>query len=346
MISIQKMIWLERAGILNQENIITEASTLAGEVGSARADYDRKKYIDPHVGSELPTHEIAKDHGSIQSGSKVRLHKLETKTVGNKKILHAHVEDEHGNKEVVPVTKLKKPGEPRKNAGFDYEDQFIEHLKKHGLMKPEAKGAGSTGGNDFHLINKRTNNKIKGRVNSTVDSESNKDINFGETKKDASAAFGQITAHYHPTKGWHIPDSSRANRPRYAAEVEKSGILDHLNKYHHPDKVEKTASGKAKNVVLSHDNMKPAEEYLRDHHVDVLQVGSHGTYSVGDKDKTGHGLPRLKGRGLWTVRQKTLNANHRTIQFQPHGARGLERSHVDIGKEDDMKKFKKSLGHE
>lgn len=307
-----------------------------------------KKYIDPHIGSKTPTHTTTKDFGSIKGGSKVRIHK---KVQQYHRTL-VHVSDEQGNKETMPVSRLHKPNEGKvKNKGLEFEQKFVEHLKKHGLMHSEAKGAGSTAGNDFHIINRKTGEKLKVRVHEGVhDNSVNEEvldedsIHFGETKLDTSAAFGQLTIHHHPKKGWHIPEESRKKRPKYAAAIEKSGVLDAFNK-HHKSAPKPEEGKKAKSFTQKHSDLKPIHAYLADHHVDVVHVGSHGTYRAGEHDKTGHGLPKMEGHGKWLVRQKTDNPNHRTVQFSPDGKKGLKPSHVDIMREDHMEAFKKSLGH-
>lgn len=300
------------------------------------AERQRKKYIDPHVGSGNFSHTVAKSHGSIAAGSSVKIHKVEQINGKN----HVHTEDEHGNKEVIPVSKLHKTNDsPTENSGHKFENSFIDHLKKHGLMEKDAQGAGSTAGTDFHVINKKKNIKHPGKVQAHVFN--------GETKQDHTAAMGQLTIQHHPDKGWHIPDKAREKRPEYAAEIEKSGILDHMNK-HHPDphKEESTASGRAKSLSFKHPNMNPAHAYLKDHHVDLLHIGGgKGTYSVGE-DKTGHGLPQISGKGKWTVREKQAgNKTSRTVMFQPDGKHGLTPSHVNLENEDHINSFKRALGH-
>ncbi len=332
-------------GIIRFIEFIAEEQN-AGFIRGAGADAARHhdKYIKPHLvrGTDSPlTHTLGKDHGIIPSGTRLRLHKVED--IGGK--AHVHVSDQHGNKHVVPVAKLHKPTAKTENRGHEFENHFIEHLKKHGLMDQDAKGAGSTAGTDFHVINKKQNTRHEGKVSS----HHNIGAYNGETKQDTTAAMGQLTIKHDPKKGgWHIPEEARAKRPEYAKEIEKAGILHHMNQ-HHPDphKTETTASGRAKSVSLPHHNMEPANAYLKDHHVDLLHVGGgYGTYAVG-KDKTGHGLPNVSGKGKWTVREKQAgNKTSRTVMFQPHGRSGLNKSHVNLENEDHMAAFKKTLGHQ
>lgn len=227
------------------------------------------------------------------------------------------------------ASELIKPNSKTQNAGHDYEGDFHKRMQDHGLADKDSGPAGSTGGSDSHINNKKTGKRLN-----------------TEVKAGTTAAMGQLTINHTKEKGWHIPDHAREKRPEYAKEIEKAGILDHMNKHHDPDKVETTESGRAKNVSIKHHNMAPAEAYLKDHHVDVLHVGTHGTYRVGDKDATGHGLPQMKGHGKWTVREKQFGNKHaRTVMFQPGGRNALEKSHVDLGKDDHLEKFKKSIGH-
>lgn len=296
----------------------------------------RQKYLDPHVGSGEHTHTMAADHGDIEKGSKVKLHKVEVKDGTT----HVHVEDEHGHKAVIPSNKLHKVGTSSSNAGHDFESSLVDRLKKHGLMDKNAEGAGSTAGTDFHLIDKKKNVKHSGKARKPL-SELN-----GETKKDHTAAWGQVSIEHSKEKGWHVPDSARAGRPEFSKHVE-SHVIPHLNKHypHGTDSMETTPSGRKKSVTLHHDSLAPAEAYLHDHHADILHVGGgKGTYSVG-KDKTGLGLPRISGHGLWTARDKHRKKNSLTVQFQPHGTKGLKSSHFNLENDDHIEAAKKALGH-
>ena len=199
----------------------------------------------------------------------------------------------------------------------------------------EGEAAGFTSGNDFNLINKKNNTKHKGEVH-------NESALQGETKAGKTAAFGQLTIAYDKKKGgWHIPDDAHAKRPGYAKHIESKGILEHMNKKHKPTGL--VAGGPlAKNVMFDHDDLEPANAYLNDHHVDVVQVGKHGTYKVGEKDKTGHGLPKLTGKGQWRVRQKTSDPLKRTVQFMVKNA---DKSHVDLDNDEHLSAMAKTLGH-
>jgi hypothetical protein len=169
----------------------------------------------------------------------------------------------------------------------------------------------------------------------------------GETKDGVTAAMGQLTIHHNKEKGWHIGDAAKSKRPLYAREIEKAGVLEHMNKhFKNPEQIETTESGRSKTIAIKHPNLDPAHAYLKDHDVHVLQVGGYGTYSVGKKDETGHGLPNISGKGAWRIREKQKgNKSARTVAFHPDGKFGLNKSTFDLDKDEDLFKFKKTLGH-
>jgi hypothetical protein len=321
----------------NQLNskIIFEATLTASGI---RAEYDRKKYIDPFVG-EKDTHSIKGLIPNIDNSRPVSVHGHEI--INGKH--HAIISQDGGPKQKVPFSKLIKPTTKSENLGHGYENDFVNRLKHHGLMNQEDTGAGSTAGTDFKLIN-----KAKKTVHSGVVTDQPNQLS-GETKLGHTAAFGQITIHHTPERGWHITDRARANRPEYARAIEEAGVIKHMNEnYGDLSSVVRTASGRAKNVVIKHPNMNPAESYLKDHHVDVLQVGGgKGTYRVGDKDATSHGLPRMSGKGQFIVREKRLTTagNVRTVQFSPDGKHGLESSSINLDHDEHIENIKKTLGH-
>jgi hypothetical protein len=301
----------------------------------ATGEDHKKRYIDPHVGSSKPTHVLAKEHDDVPAGSSVKIHKVEH--INGK--IHVHAEDETGNHHVIPISKLHKPGDEPKNKGHEYESKFIDRLKKHNIMPHHLTGAGSSSGTDFAVENKK-----KSRFHAGVASGH---LLNGETKNGTTAAMGQLTIHHTKEKGWHIKNTQKAKRPEYAKHIEKSGILKYMNKHHqNPEEEKPTKSGRSPTVVIKHPNLHPAEGYLKDHHVHVLQVGGHGTYKVGEKDETGHGLPSISGKGQWRIREKHKgNKSARTVAFHPDGIKGLNKSHVDLDKDEDLHKFKKTLGH-
>jgi len=296
----------------------------------AEAARHERQYITPHIGSKEYTHTLGKAHDDVPAGAKLRIKK--TEVLDGK--LHVHATDDQTRAtHVIPVSKLHKPGEVKANKGFAYEQQFVKRLKDRGLMHGEA--AGFTSGNDFNLVNKKTKTKHKGEVHDEGALQ-------GETKAGKTAAFGQLTIAHDPKKGgWHIPEEARAKRPGYADHIKAKGIIAHMNKHHKPTGL--VAGGPlAKNVMFEHNDLEPANAYLKDHHVDVVQVGKHGTYKVGDKDKTGHGLPPLTGTGQWRVRQKTADPLKRTVQFMVKKA---DKSHVDLDNDEHLEAMAKTLGH-
>lgn len=313
---------------------MVEARGLMSASGRDSEDHI-KKYIQPHIGSEEYTHTLAKEHEDLPAGSKLKLTGVFRYLDGK---AHVNAIDHVGEKHTIPISKLYKPGEAKPNKGHDYENKFVDRLKHHGIMPKHLSGAGSTAGTDFAVENRKTGKFHPGTVNGNL-------LN-GETKHGTSAAMGQLTIHHTKERGWHIGDEARANRPLYAKHIESSGILDYMNKHHSkPEKSETTKSGRAKSIKIEHPNLDPADAYLQDHGVHVLQVGGFGTYSVGNKDHTGHGLPKISGNGAFIIREKQKgNKFARTVAFHPNGKKGLNKSHVDLDNDDHLFDFKKSLG--
>jgi hypothetical protein len=316
-----------------------------GKISSSGAQAQRHsdKYIKPFVkgGAQHAegTHTLASDVSGMSAGDNVTLHSHHVDEKG----VHHVVISKVGSKQkvTVPTSKLNKVGTKSENKGHEFETNFLNRLKSHGLAPKEASGAGSTAGTDFPIINKKKKVRHGGRVTG--------ELLHGEAKAGVNAAMGQLTIRHDSAKGgWHIPDEARAKRPEYAKEIEKAGILEHMNKHHDPDKNETktTASGRAQSITMRHPSMEPADAYLRDHHVHVLHVGGAGTYRVGKTDVTGHGLPKLEGEGKWTIREKQAgNKKARTVMFQPAGKKSLKKSHVDLENDQHLEAFKKTLGH-
>ena len=314
--------------------VLDEATLTAS---GAKAEYHTNKYIKPFIGQK-DTHTLKTEHEGLDKNKPITIHGHEE--INGKH--HAIVSQGGGRSIKVPYSKINKPSDGKENKGLAFEDHFISHLKKHRLMPEEASGAGSTGGTDFVLHNRKTNKMHKGKAE--------ENILRGETKLDRTAAFGQLTIHHSPELGWHVKDKNRNNRPNFAKHVDEH-VIKHLNK-HYPNglkDIPETQSGLKKNIVVHTDDLKPAEAYAKDHHVDVLHVSSHGTYHVGDKDKTGIGLPRFEGKnGKFTVRQKNRFSKQGalTVQFQPGSVNSLEKSHIHLEDEKHLPKVKKALGVE
>ena len=315
--------------------MLSEAEGRGAMTASGPASIEHeKKYITPHIGSKEFTHVLDKNHAGVPAGSKLRITKAER--LDGK--LHVHAFDDNTKEShVIPISKIRKPGEAPKNEGHNYEIATFERFKKAGITPADATHAGSTAGTDVPIENKRKKEVHKGNIIS------------GEVKEGTTAAMGQLTINHTPENGWHITDKARKNRPKYASAIEKAGLIDHMNKTQDPDKhtIETTASGRAKSITFKHPDLSPAVSYLKDHHVDVLHVGSgYGTYKVNSKDVTDHGLPPIKGKGKFIIREKQAgNKRARTIAFHPDGVKGLEKSHVNLDNDDHLEHFAKTLGH-
>jgi hypothetical protein len=316
-------------------------------IRASGADAERqvKKYIHPYLPGAAKagndTHTLAKSAEGISAGAPVSIHSHSVEDG-----VH-HVTVSSGKTKVkIPVNKLNKPV-AAKNRGLVQEGQLADHLRKHGLM--EGASAGFTAGNDFHLIDKRgaKQKKIRGSEGFSAKGEGIQ----GEHKSDIrTTAFGQLTLTRHPkTQKWHISDEARAKRPEYASAIEKASItvegkkkslLQHLNDTEPPGTVNKTG------FHSDETSLHPAHAYMRDHHVDVIHIDSHGTYRAGQseqKDRHKLGLPTMEGMGKFRVRQKQAsNPNSRTAQFS---IKKLNKSDVHVGTDDGAGEIKKRLGH-
>lgn len=227
------------------------------------------------------------------------------------------------------------------NKGLHFESRVVSHLRKHGLMK-KGKKAGFTSGNDFHLINKKTNEVHKGKMHEKI---------HGEVKTGTHAAYGQLSIHYSEEhQKWHIHPSIREKRPEFAKAVENAHVTVDGKKKKFLDHVTHTI-GHPKNeikqdVYSDHTDLHPAHAYLKDHHVDVLHVGTHGTFRAGKsqhKDATGAGLPKAEGVGRFRVRAKRPGASHvRTVVFNVHK---MAKSHLNLEHPEHVEHIKKALGH-
>ena len=80
------------------------------------------KYVLPHLNSEQHTHTLATEHEDLPAGSHVKLKSFD---VINDKV-HVHAEDQSGNDQLIPLSKLYKPGEAPANRGHDYENKFVD----------------------------------------------------------------------------------------------------------------------------------------------------------------------------------------------------------------------------
>lgn len=338
--------------MLTFKSFLSEATLRSSGIDAERHS---EKYIKPYLpgGSQHAegTHTVASDHAGLSSGDSVTLHGHEVDEKGG----HHAIVSKTGSKEKIkiPTNKLNKPVKAN-NRGLEQEGKLVSHLNKHGLMT--GGGAGSTAGNDFHLIDKRgaKSKKISGSEGINTKTESGI---HGEHKSDIkSTAFGQITIERHPKTGkWHIPETSRNNRPEYAKAVETSkvthtdgktrSLLDHMN-HVQPHGYEPSEGNRlATNVYSDATDLSPAHAYMRDHHVDTVHVDSHGTFRAGlseHKDIHKLGLSPMEGAGRMRVRQKTSNPNKRTVQFS---ITKLNKSDTHIGTDEGAKAIADRLGH-
>lgn len=294
-----------------------------------------EKYIKPFIGKSN-THTLNRDSNGVKSGSKVSI--LSTKEKDGK---HTAKVKSGGKTFEVPHSHLEKPQSAvvrKGDAGFSKETELANHLKKHGLMDKKAATAGSTGGHDFHIISKKQGKKFGGTEAHEI---------AGESKISLKAKMGAAAFAYHPKKGWHVSEKTKAAKPKFAAAVEKATVngkplLHHMNK-HWGDPAKKASLPQ---ITTDHTDLHPLHAYAHDHGVDVLHVHTHGTYRVGmseHKDRTGAGLPKPKGTGRFTIgRERAGGAVHGA--FRVH-EKNFEKSKVDIMNPEHVKEIAKKLGH-
>lgn len=304
--------------------------------GGVDAERHAKQYIEPYIG-QTGTHTLDKSHGHIPANSTITVHGHGVDEKGKRFATVSSMENPE-KKINVPFSKIKKP-KSQSNKGFDYETSVVNRLNQHGLMN--GSGAGFSGANDIHLINKKKNAVHEGTVEETPYQ--------GETKKDLSAAFGQASLKYHPEKGWHFNEKTKARFPEYTNAIEnahitvdgkKKSLMQHINdSYGAPDPEKKSST----NVYSDESDLSPMHSYLRDHHVDILHIGSHGTYKAGHSekdDRTGTELPTAQGKGRFRVRQK--HRNSLTVQFN---VKHLDKSPINLDTDEGIEHMKEKLGH-
>jgi hypothetical protein len=330
---------------------ITEVKTISSSGREAARHV--KKYILPFIGQEA-THVVSSGVPGFNEGDKVTIHSHEEHNGKH----YVHISKPGSSEKVrVPTSKLYK-NKIQRNKGFEKENSLVNHLNKHGLM--DGHGAGASGGNDFHLIDKRKPisksdngtgenvNKIQGEHKPGLLSEHKSSLK--------TSAFGQITLTRHPQTGkFHISDEARSKRPEFAAHVEKAMVtthdgrrirlLDHLNEQQPLGYEPKAGRSTATDIHGEEQDLSPAHAYMRDHHVSVVHIDGHGTFRAGEsehKDVHGLNLPKFEGKGRFRVRQKTPDPNKRTIQFS---ALSANKSPLDISTDEGAQSMKKILGH-
>ncbi len=313
------------------ERVRAKPMTASGVSG----DEHVQKFIQPYVGKTdtHTTHREFRDPETkhvIRSGSTVSVHGHEN--IGGKH--HAIVSASGSSQKVkMPISNILKPAEA-KNAGVDYEEHLAKNLNKHGVMKGASGGTSSR--QDFHLNNKKTGESYR-----------------GEAKKDVHAVFGQASLSHHPDKGWHFSDATKRKFPHYTSAAEKATVtvdgkkkplLQHVNDTFEKPAVKTYLSKKSsKNVYSDHTDLHPVHSYLKDHNVDVLHVGTHGTFRAGHSatnDRTSLGLQTATGTGKFRVREKERGAL--SVSF---GINHMEKSGTDMTKPDHLAKIKEKLGH-
>lgn len=290
------------------------------------AERHAKNYIDPYVDG-IDTHTVLSPYMDIPADSKVSVRGWRKAENGHYLATVIYEGKEYSD---FPISRLIKPVKS-KNMGLEYEANVVKRLNDHGLMN--GGGAGTGAGNDIHFIN-----KVKEVVHQ------------GEVKLDHNAAFGQISLHYKDDTGWHIPTKAADKFPLYANAVvhatvtvngEKIKLTDQLNEFFAKPDIDTRLSGCVYSDALP---LQPANQYLYDHHVEVLHIGNKGTFRAGraeEEDPLGVGLPAPNGHGQFRVRQK--HPNSLTVQFL---IRRIEKSDISIDNDEHLEKIKKALGHE
>jgi len=308
-----------------------------------------KKYIQPFLkggehAAKKDTHVMATNVGPLRAGTKVTIHK------GYERDGSHYVDVSQGkHRATVKTSSLFKPqGMVRRlgDAGFGAESAIVKHLQKHGLMDKADSGAGSTGGNDFY-VRHASGQKYHGKHHETLQ---------GESKINLKAKFGAAALAHDPKKGgWHVTDKARADKPRFTKSVESATVgsvplLKHLNKvWGDPRK-----GGKLSNVTTDVTDLKPLHAYNHDHNVDLMHVGTHGTFRVGRsaaRDRANLGLPLPRGTGRFSVGPERSGGDV-AAAFRVHnkddaakGTKSFAKSHIDITKDEHIKDIKRRLGY-
>lgn len=242
------------------------------------------------------------------------------------------VQSADGSQQVVLASKIQKPSHLIKNvgaAGFDREVKLAKQLVKHGMMQ-SVQTAGSSHGNDFY-IQPKSGKKVLG-------SEAKSLKIGGESKIGFGAKFGESAIRWHPEKGWHFSEKTEQTRPSYTAQIKSMKIagkpfFQHLN--------EQWADGQIGKTIRIPVGMEVAHSYLKDHHVGVLHVHSHGTYSVGTNALSPH-LPRFEGgQGYVEIRSPGKGRSPRVTSYLKGNT--VPKSSVDLMVDDHASKLAAAL---
>jgi hypothetical protein len=273
--------------------------------GGQDAERHAKKYLDPYFG-KLDTHNVKCSF--IPETEKVSILSWFKKDKYFVNILYDN------NKYEIPFSKIIKP-KIGINRGLTYENEILHLLHANGLYY--GNGGGCTGSNDFSIF-----------------------CFNGEVKRNLRAAFGQASLHYN--NGWHISDKAREKFPLFAKSIEYAkcdnvSLLEKVNSSFGPPEPKRVST----NIYSSLADLKPAHSYLKDHDVDILHIGSHGTFRGGlsfDKNRTPLDLPVATGAGLFRVRNKHFNSL--TVQFC---VKECNTSEINIEKQEHIDRIKANV---
>lgn len=152
---------------------LTEATITAS---GPKAEGYVKKYIEPHIGSETPTHTMDSAHGKIPSGANVSIVSHSTDTDAKGKVTHfAEVKHhETGNVERVPLNKLNKPKGGAGSRSGTYNDEHAHanvwnHMVSKGIahdkdaMMKELESAKTNKKHPLHFSNAKDEGFVGGK---------------------------------------------------------------------------------------------------------------------------------------------------------------------------------------
>jgi hypothetical protein len=311
--SIQRRIWLERAGLLHNDFLIEDLNNLKGSVSGAeahRAVGHFSSYIGPYLSSEAmkdakkklavrgnvskvpettgeqhspgnTTHELNTKHENYPKGEKVEVTGIHHIDDSGK--IHLRTAN-HG---VIPQSKIKKPESLKREntakTGLDVEKRVATNLG--------SKPAGSSmRGHDFSYNGKKSTSGetpvvrgktkvVGGKEPATVAGES----------KLTNVKMGAGTVKWHPVHGWNFSSKNKEfeKHIREHAKVEQSdgtsiGLIEHLNKHHSNGVIDKPINVRAPRGS--------ARSYLRGGQTNTLHIHNKKTdrgttFTVGNRNE-------------------------------------------------------------